>query len=142
MPVGSCFCGKIQLEFTNSPITSGLCYCSDCRKNSGSLFTYSFVFRNADVKITGSPKVVTKRADSGNTVKNHFCDECGTPLYGLRVNPDGSQGESMIVRAGIFDNLSLFNQVKPKAELYVDGRVSWLCPIEGAEQFVGMVPLP
>jgi hypothetical protein len=46
------------------------------------------------------------------------------------------------VRAGIFDDLSLFNQLQPKVELYVDGRVSWLCPIEGAEQFVGMVPLP
>ncbi|KAL4903565.1 hypothetical protein BDW74DRAFT_155765, partial [Aspergillus multicolor] len=120
----------------------GICYCSDCRKNSGSLFTYSFVFKNDDIKVTGTPKVIQKNADSGNTIKNHFCDECGTPLYGTRINADGSPGQVTIVRAGVFDDLEMFNQLPPKAELYVGERVSWLCPVEGAEQFVGMISLP
>jgi hypothetical protein len=34
-----------------------------------------------------------------------------------------------------------FNHCKPAAELYIGGRVNWLCPVEGAAQLVGMLPL-
>ncbi|KAB8202546.1 hypothetical protein BDV34DRAFT_215348 [Aspergillus parasiticus] len=54
-----------------------LCHCYDCRKLTGTLFTYSFVVHKADLKITGNPKEVAKRADSGNHIKNYFCSDCG-----------------------------------------------------------------
>ncbi|KAB8221957.1 hypothetical protein BDV33DRAFT_229847 [Aspergillus novoparasiticus] len=77
MVVGGCFCGNIRVEYNGEPIISALCHCYDCRKLTGTLFTYSFVVHKADLKITGSPKEVAKRADSGNHIKNYFCSDCG-----------------------------------------------------------------
>jgi hypothetical protein len=62
----------------------GLCHCLDCRKLTGSLYTYNFVVKWTDLKITGSPKEVPKIADSGKHIKNYFCGDCGvynTVLY-------------------------------------------------------------
>lgn len=98
MAVGSCFCGKVRVEFSGEPLKSvsasppliqlfialmlffrqqGLCHCSDCRKLTGALYSYSFVVKTADLMVTGSPKAVAKTADSGNHVKNYFCPDCG-----------------------------------------------------------------
>ncbi|MBE3047138.1 hypothetical protein IMZ48_32370 [Candidatus Bathyarchaeota archaeon] len=62
----------------------------------------------------------------------------GTSLYGVN---SGAPGVT-IVRAGIFDNLELLNEHTPKAEIYINGRVSWVRSVEGADQCVGMPPLP
>lgn len=66
----------------------------------------------------------------------------GTPLFGRRIKPDGEPNELTVVRAGIFDDIQMLNELKPEVELYTDRRVKWVTPIEGAEQFSGMVPLP
>jgi hypothetical protein len=66
----------------------------------------------------------------------------GTPLYGFRIEPSGAADDIVIVRAGIFDELEVLNARRPVAELYINGRVSWMCPLEGTAQFEGMLPLP
>ncbi|RYD89156.1 MAG: aldehyde-activating protein, partial [Sphingomonadales bacterium] len=33
---GGCLCGAVRYEAAGEPIVSGHCYCSDCRKASGS----------------------------------------------------------------------------------------------------------
>ncbi|GFF58662.1 Glutathione-dependent formaldehyde-activating enzyme [Aspergillus udagawae] len=139
---GGCFCGKVRIEYSGEPMTVGLCHCSDCRKITGSLYSYNFVVKRADLKITGSPKELAKIADSGTHIKNYFCADCGTPLYGLRMNSDGVPSETTVLRAGIFDDIGVLNQRRPEAEIFTSGRVSWMSPIEGTGQFVGMVPLP
>ncbi|PIG86873.1 DUF636 domain protein [Aspergillus arachidicola] len=106
MVVGGCFCGNIRVEYNGEPIISALCHCYDCRKLTGTLFTYSFVVHKADLKITGSPKEVAKRADSGNHIKNYFCSDCGTPIYGHKITPSGTPEEITILRAGISTILS------------------------------------
>lgn len=58
------------------------------------------------------------------------------------MNSDGDPEETTILRAGIFDDIGVLNQRRPEAEIFTSGRVAWMSPIEGADQFVGMVPLP
>lgn len=67
------------LELTLSSV-QGLCHCTDCRKLTGSLYTYSLIFKSAEIKISGNPKKITKPAESGNIVENYFCSSCGTWL--------------------------------------------------------------
>ncbi|KAL4889410.1 Mss4-like protein [Aspergillus ambiguus] len=138
MAVGGCFCGNIRVEFSGQPTISALCHCSDCRKITGTLYSYSFVIKGSDLEITGSPKEIAKVSDSGNHIKNYFCPDCGTPLYGLKVSPSGVRDETVILRAGIFDDIAVLNQNKPQAEIYVDRRVGWINCIENADQFEGM----
>ncbi|KAL4917319.1 Mss4-like protein [Aspergillus aurantiobrunneus] len=92
------------------------------------------------MRITGSPKEIAKIADSGNLFKHYFCPDCGTPIYGVRIGPSGVPDEIRAVRAGVFDNIQVLNEWKPKLEIYTEGRVDWGCPVEGAQQFVGMLP--
>ncbi|KAJ5811808.1 hypothetical protein N7474_008109 [Penicillium riverlandense] len=80
MSTGGCFCGKVRVEYSGQPMNSGLCHCLDCRKITGSLYSYSFVVNRADLKVTGNPKEVAKISDSGNHIKNYFCSDCGTVL--------------------------------------------------------------
>ena len=66
----------------------------------------------------------------------------GTPIFGRKTNSNGDPNEITIIRAGIFDDLHILNEQKPVAEIYTDRRLKWLNPIEGADQFSGMLPLP
>lgn len=66
----------------------------------------------------------------------------GTPIYGFKIKPSGDEDEILIVRSGIFDDMELLNEKRPVAELYVKGRVGWVCPLEGTQQFEGMLPVP
>ncbi|GKZ19841.1 hypothetical protein AbraIFM66951_007785 [Aspergillus brasiliensis] len=139
MTTGSCFCGNVQIEFSGEPLIVALCHCHDCRKLTSALYSYNYVFKSNDVKITGSPKELPKTCDSGAHIMNHFCGDCGTQLYGHKLNADGSPGETMIVRAGIFDD-EIVNKYKPGHEVYSVRRICWLNPSDGAMQFESMPP--
>ncbi|EDP55662.1 DUF636 domain protein [Aspergillus fumigatus A1163] len=139
---GGCFCGNVRIEYSGQPMTSGLCHCRDCRKLTGSLYSYNLVVKRTDLKITGSPKELPKIADSGRHIKNYFCGDCGVSNPVLSYPPFGIGKTTTILRAGIFDDIGVLNQRKPEAEIFTCGRVSWLSPVEGTDQFVGMVPLP
>ncbi|KAI9368040.1 Mss4-like protein [Aspergillus egyptiacus] len=142
MTVGGCFCGKIRIKYNGQPLTSALCHCLDCRKLTGSPYTYNYVVRSADLEIaSGSPKAVAKTSDSGNQIRNYFCPDCGTPLFGHKITPDGGSGEITIVRVGIFDDMEILSERIPEAEIYTDRRLEWIGPVDGAEQFSGMVSL-
>ncbi|CAK45870.1 uncharacterized protein An11g01330 [Aspergillus niger] len=121
MTTGSCFCGNIQVEFSGEPMIVAICHCHDCRKITGTLYSYNFVFKSDSFKISGRPKELPKTCDSGGRIMNHFCGDCGTPLYGHKVNADGSAGELKIVRAGIFDDETV-NKYKPGHEVYTGRR--------------------
>jgi hypothetical protein len=101
MPSGSCFCGNIKIEYNAErtiavstqnttcnhvrlyPLTfrQGLCHCLDCRKLSGSPYTFNFIAKRSELKVIGTPKAITKTADSENAVVNYFCSACGETNY-------------------------------------------------------------
>ncbi|KAJ5834251.1 hypothetical protein N7447_000277 [Penicillium robsamsonii] len=141
MAVGSCFCGKVRVEYNGQPLTTALCHCLDCRKITGSLFTFNLLVKTAELDISGSPKEIVKTSDSGNTIKNYFCPDCGTPIFGHKIKPNGDRNEVTVVRAGIFD-VEMLNEGKPQLEVFTERRVKWVCPVEGATQVDGMLPIP
>ncbi|KAJ5386804.1 hypothetical protein N7509_009345 [Penicillium cosmopolitanum] len=138
MIVGGCFCGRVRVEISQ-PIVSALCHCLDCRKLTGSPYSYNVIVRTAELHVSGSPKEVPKTADSGNDIRNYFCPDCGTPLFGRKINSAGEPDETTVVRAGILDDAEKLNEQKPQVEIYTDTRLEWISPIEGASQFKGML---
>ncbi|CAG8093045.1 unnamed protein product [Penicillium salamii] len=139
MAAGGCFCGKVRIQLNGQPLTTGLCYCDDCRKLTGAPFTYNLLVKTTDMEISGNPKEVAKAADSGNDIRNYFCPDCGTPLYGVKIK-DGEPDGIIVLRSGIMDDPRLLRR-KPDAEIFTDRRPPWLAPVEGAAQFSGMLPL-
>ncbi|KAF1354784.1 Mss4-like protein [Delphinella strobiligena] len=100
---GSCLCGKIGISYDKEPEMKALCHCTDCQKISGSAFSSNFVVPGEGFKVTGSPKVFTKKADSGKTIHTYFCGDCGSTLY-----RDGDNFPGMkIVKAGVLDGGAL-----------------------------------
>ncbi|KAJ5235859.1 hypothetical protein N7489_005950 [Penicillium chrysogenum] len=142
MAVGGCFCGKVRIEYSGQPLASALCHCLDCRKLTGGPYSFNYIVQTADLHVSGNPKEVPKTSDSGNAIKNYFCPDCGTPLYGLRIKPHGDRDETTVIRAGIFDNVGILHERTPVVEIYTEQRLKWVSPIEGADQFTGMLPLP
>ena len=74
--------------------------------------------------------------------RQHLTKVIGTPLFGRKMKPNGDRDETTIVRAGIFDNIEILHERTPVVEIYAEQRLKWLSPIEGADQFTGMLPFP
>ncbi|KAH0378639.1 DUF636 domain protein, partial [Aureobasidium melanogenum] len=137
MYTGSCFCKNIRIELSGQPQAIAICHCTDCRKISGSAYSYNFIVSVSDYKVHGSPAETLKTADSGNKVKNYYCKDCGSSLYGGAVAESG-QVERVAMRAGVFDDLKGMQDCKPSLEIYTKQRLEWLKPIDGCMQFDGM----
>ena len=60
----------------------------------------------------------------------HFCVTCGSKLFNV---VDGVN--EVEIRVGAFDNVP--SELVPIYELWIEGRESWLKPIDGAEQHAG-----
>lgn len=69
------------------------------------------------------------------TLTFHFCARCGTYIY--KETDAEEQKDIVIVTAGTLDEdgtkFTLEN-MKIQKEFYIKDRVSWMKPIEGAEQ--------
>lgn len=88
------------------------------------------------LKITagaGSVKQYTETHESGQKLTIHFCAECGCGIYKTHE----AFGDSVIILAGTLDDPDALETCKPEAELYATHRVSWVKPVEGAEQSAG-----
>ncbi|OKP03382.1 hypothetical protein PENSUB_6885 [Penicillium subrubescens] len=118
MTAGGCFCGKVRIQLNGQPLKAGLCHCLDCRKLTGSIYSFGFVIKTADLEVLGS-----------------------TPLFGQGMKADGTPEETTVLRAGILEDSQVLTEWKPQAELYTDRRLEWVPPIEGAAQCSAMIPL-
>jgi hypothetical protein len=58
----------------------------------------------------------------------------------MKVTQYGVSDGTIVLRAGTFDDTNLLDQNKPGLEIYIDRRLPWINPIEGAQQCVGMLP--
>jgi hypothetical protein len=87
------------------------------------------------LKVTkGELKPYIKIADSGNTIKNYFCSNCGSTLYRTST---GFPGVAM-VRAGCVDNLDVAS-AKPTVELWTRSHVGWVPFLQDIEKIEGSI---
>ncbi|KAI5267424.1 hypothetical protein E4T47_08048 [Aureobasidium subglaciale] len=111
MLAGSCFCGRIKIKYTVGSINA----------------------------VTGTPKEITKIAESNNTVANYFCPDCGTPLYGGSLSPDGKL-DAIMLRAGIFEDQEIIHNQLPVIGIYTSRRLRWIEPLPHCQQLEAMLP--
>ncbi|TVY90662.1 hypothetical protein LAWI1_G001416 [Lachnellula willkommii] len=132
---GGCFCSKIRMSYSGEPNAHVLCHCLDCRKISGSSYSNNLVVPENNFKIvSGTPKTISKVADTGKNITSHFCGDCGTTLY----RTGESFPNAVIIKAGILDDPEWPNKNIPKGELFASERVKWTSPIDGAAQMSTM----
>ena len=86
---GRCHCGRITFEAEIDPAKVLICHCTDCQTLAGSAFRIVVrVPPDAFRLLSGQPKVYVKQADSGNSLAQAFCGECGSPIYGAHAGDD------------------------------------------------------
>jgi hypothetical protein len=97
----SCRCGQFKAHVTGEPVRVSVCHCLHCKKRSGSAFAVQARWPAEQVKMEGSSKSWTHRADSGNRVTHHFCPDCGSDVH---YEIEGKFDGLVAVPLGAFDD--------------------------------------
>ncbi|KAE9369660.1 hypothetical protein N431DRAFT_493439 [Stipitochalara longipes BDJ] len=132
MPQSSCLCGLNRISWSTEPILTFRCHCMDERKLTGAAFALNIFVSIETLKVeSGKLGVWGKTVESGNTIYNHSCSQCGSLLYRTSTgNPD-----IIVIKAGCIDGIddpaTIF---VPQVEVFTRSRVPWVPPIEDAEQ--------
>ena len=79
---GQCHCGRVTYEAEIDPDRISICHCTDCQSLTGSPYRVTALCSAGQVRVTGNaPKIYPKTGDNGRTRLQHFCGECGSPLF-------------------------------------------------------------
>ncbi len=114
---GQCLCGRVRITVTGDPLRVGICHCTDCRKESGSAFTFYGIWPAAQFEREGETAAFAGR---------HFCRHCGSRLFSV----DADEAE---IKLGIL--VGAPTPLVPSYELWIKRREPWLRPVDGAEQY-------
>ena len=117
---GGCHCGRITYQAEIDPERVSICHCADCQVLTGSPFRVTVICAEDDVRLTaGSPKRYTKFGESGRSRHQHFCGDCGAPLF---TSGDGGPDDWGIRWGSIRQR----NELKPRRQLWCASAVPWL----------------
>lgn len=71
---GGCRCGAVRYEVRGEPTVTGLCHCTDCRKETGSAFLAYADWPREQFTVAGDFPTFEGRS---------FCSVCGSRLFHL-----------------------------------------------------------
>ena len=79
---GQCHCGRVSYQANIDLANVSVCHCTDCQTLTGSAYRVTVICSAQDVRMTGEPaKIYAKTGDNGRTRFQHFCGQCGSPLF-------------------------------------------------------------
>jgi hypothetical protein len=106
----------VRYQVKGEPFKSGICHCTDCRKETGSAFLYYADWEGEGFSVTGEYATFDGRS---------FCPRCGSALFHL--------GEAKVeIALGSLDEAPV--AIQPQQEGWIKRREPWLAPIGGAGQ--------
>jgi hypothetical protein len=130
---GGCLCGALRYEAEGEPIYAGFCYCSDCRKASGSGSVGYMGFPASAIRFSGATRQFISKAANGGDATRNFCPTCGGLVFGGVVG----ESDSHTIYAGSLDDPSAFH---PTAALFNRYRPAWAVLPPGLAVFETMPP--
>ncbi|KAI0400652.1 Mss4-like protein [Xylaria palmicola] len=109
---GGCLCEslKYRIDFPEDhdfEKCSGSCQCTQCRKNTGSLFFPSHRLPLSAFRWTSSTTDALGRYNATPGAERGFCTRCGSFLYWRRASPDSGE---ITIAIGTVDPLFLFGE--------------------------------
>ncbi|MET0373442.1 MAG: GFA family protein [Rhizorhabdus sp.] len=117
---GGCLCGAVRFEADAPPIAARACWCRLCQYIGGGSGTVNVLFASDGFRLTGETATYSSVADSGTTMRRHFCPRCGTPLLSIAE----SRPHIMVVRAGTLDDPEIG---RPESTIWASAAPSWAC---------------
>jgi hypothetical protein len=117
---GQCHCGHVTYEAAVDPTKVSICHCTDCQTLTGSPYRVTAVCSDGDVRLTGkAPKIYAKTGDNGRVRYQHFCSECGSPLFTSGEGGPDDWG----VRWGSIRQRA---QLRPKRQIWCGSAAPWI----------------
>ncbi|CAN6674627.1 hypothetical protein TRVA0_058S00606 [Trichomonascus vanleenenianus] len=126
---GTCLCEQVTVSVETNPELVAVCYCSDCRKNSGYLGQVLAKYPIGDVHIEDPHNLVKKytvtKTGSGKPKDKVFCGGCGCTIMTI---PMVLEGRTVFLRSTILDDYEKF---VPKKELFSQNKSDYFkCVID------------
>lgn len=125
---GSCLCGSIKIILSGKPSKVYVCYCSDCRKNSGNLGQINAAYNVGDLQILDADSVLAEytvvATGSGKPKHKSFCGKCGCTI---RTICESVPGETY-VRVMLLDDGD--GEFIPEEALFEDEKVRFTAGVE------------
>jgi hypothetical protein len=125
----SCQCGQLTAEVADDaqPMTIA-CHCTSCQKRSGSPFGMVAYYPAPEVAVSGQAKEFTRAADSGSTLTNGFCPQCGSTIYVKVARVPHLMG----VTVGTISNPGFG---PPELSVYEEVRHDWVAIPQGVARY-------
>jgi len=116
--LGGCLCGAIRFRATGEPSHVTICYCTQCRRQTGSpMVVFPTYPLDRFELLEGRPGTIRV----SDFATRQFCRDCGSPLSWRR---DGSPALDLFL--GTFDEPEHMPQ--PSDQLWTQHRISWIHP--------------
>ncbi|MBR0798525.1 GFA family protein [Bradyrhizobium jicamae] len=116
---GRCLCGQVSYRIDAAPLYAGHCFCTDCRRVSGSGHMTAFGVAKAALHIEGELAFYRSTGGSGKIVTRAFCPTCGSLISS---QSEARPPDIVNVTAGTLDDPSL---VKPSFAVFCRSRAPW-----------------
>src|SRR5258707_4741822 len=117
---GQCHCGRVWYQADIDPANVSVCHCTDCQNLTGSPYRVTVICSAGDVRITGEPvKVYARTGGNGRTRVQHFCPECGSPLF---TTGDGGPADCGVRWGSIRQR----DQLKPARQIWCRAAAHWI----------------
>ena len=131
---GGCLCGAVRFEADGDSLFSSNCHCRDCQKVSGGAYLPVTAFPEGAVHVSGAVKSYRRPGDSGGTVSESFCPECGAHLF---AQADALPG-LLLLHAGNLDDPSAY---EPQLDIFTASAQRWDHMDPNLPKYPGMPPL-
>jgi hypothetical protein len=123
---GRCHCGLISFEAEIDPHAVSICHCTDCQSLTGSPYRVTVICTGAQIRMTGKPpKIYAKTGDNGRTRFQHFCAECGSPLF---TSGEGNEAGDWGIRWG---SIRQRDRLKPARQIWCHSAAPWIGEVAG-----------
>lgn len=81
--IATCSCGQLRAECRGEPIRVSVCHCLECKRRTGSAFSWNARFAAENVTISGASHGFARLGDEGSRITHRFCPDCGVTIaYG------------------------------------------------------------
>jgi hypothetical protein len=114
---GGCTCGSVRYTVVGEPYRFGICHCTSCRKESGSVFVAYAHWKTENWEVSGAYSTYAGRS---------FCPTCGSRLFDVHEH-------DIEIRVGSLDEAPT-TLAPPTREGWLKRREHWLIPVSGANQ--------
>lgn len=115
----ACSCGQLAVTTEGEPPRNSICHCLNCKRRTGSAFSWNATFDESQVEVSGEHASYTRTSEDGFWARHHFCAICGTRVfYAIERRPN-----MISIPAGLFMDPQF---PPPTVEVYGERRCDWL----------------